>query len=386
MADMANMANVAGEVGLSHDLMLSQGLQSKINNEQLAISEGNALSARKATKKKDFQPFRFFELPREIRDCIYELVLLPKSPIDFAPLVRYKSYESFWNECTPYEDTHGWHFDHSRKVKATVLLLRANKQINSEATPIFYGQPFRFSNQSGWLILYHWMESIGGDKWDMVKDITICHPSFMTFPEVVYYARYEYGGLAFSLSISDLYYEERPWQPVKSNFKTYHEVGGCCGPEIDPVAAISRLPSLRNLRLILTCTQRADLWVNSPGLHPILDVNTPADLKIQAISLINYYYPYYCCPQPRDITDNIATEFGTISIAEAYADMRDKNVEITGMFYDRHGTFPVFPNMDCANKDLCDYLRNHGNYWDNEIVDGVCCGTKDERDEHTFAV
>lgn len=339
-------------------------------------------------------------------------MLIPEFPIEFAPLIRGNRHESFWTDCDTDENAHRWYLDHYRKVKATLVLLRTNKQINSEATPIFYGQPFRFSNQSGWLILYHWMESIGGDKWDMIKDITICHPSFMTFPDWLYYARYQYnqyGGLAFSLGIPDLYCEEFPYQPIRSKSKKYHKVGDCCGPEIDPVAMISHLPSLRNLSLILTCTQRADLWANSPGLHPILDVNTPAGLKIQAISLINYYYPYYRCPQPRDITDNIATEFGTIidcsgyskqvvgfqrqlkpheipAIQEAYADMRDKNVEIIGMFYDRHGTFPVFPNMDCANKDLCDYLRNHRNYWDNEIIDGVCCGTKDQRDEHTFAV
>ncbi|KAI7551887.1 hypothetical protein KC331_g2259 [Hortaea werneckii] len=400
---IADMANVAGE----------------INSEQLAISEDNALSARKATKKKDFQPFRFFDLPREIRDCIYELVLIPEFPIDFAPLSRYQSYERFWNESTPYEDTHGWHVVHYPKVKAALMLLRANKQINSEATPIFYGQPFRFSNHSGWLALYHWMESIGTDKWDMIKDITICHPSFMSFPKDVSQTIVSCGGFAFSLGMRPLYkgYDEllRDYLEGRSDEKPlgYHEDGNCCGPKIDPVEMISDLPSLRHLRLILTCTRRKDLWCNvdlkTPGTHPILDVNTPAGLKIQAISLINYYYPYYCCPQPSDIIHNSATEFGTIiycdgyyklvvgfqgqlnpdeasAIQKAYADMRDKNVELVGMFYDKQGTFPVFPNMDCANKDLCDYLRSLGRYcFGHKIVDGVCCGTKDERHALTFA-
>ncbi|KAI7573028.1 hypothetical protein KC319_g799 [Hortaea werneckii] len=353
-------------------------MSDEIDMNKLAISEGNAMPKCEATNEEDSQPFRFFDLPREIRDRIYELVLIPEFPIDFAPLVRGQSYESFWKTCTPDEETHEWHFDHYRKIKAALMLLRTNKQINSEATPIFYGQPFRFSNQSGWLALYQWMKSIGRDKWDMVKDITICHPSFMSFPNDVY--------------------------PV-----AYHDNDDSCGPEIDPVEIVSDLPSLRHLRLILTCTQRENLWCNvdeiTPGTHPILDAETPAGLSIQAISLMPYY-----SHDPCNIIDNVAEEFGTITdyppgnrfkkvvgfqnrvriceaieIQQAYADMRDNNVELVGMYYDTHCHFPVFPNKECANKDLCDFLRDctAGSYC-REDADGVCCGTKDEREDYSL--
>lgn len=344
-------------------------------------------------------------------------MLIPEFPIDFAPLVRGQSYESFWKDSTPDEETHWWHFDRYRKVKAALMLLRANKQINNEATPIFYGQPFRFSNQSGWLTLYHWMESIGTDKWEMIKDITICHPSFMSFPKHKRQIVDSYGGFALSLGMRPLYkdYDElrRDYLEGRSDMNplTYDEGGDCCGPEIDPVEMISDLPSLRHLRLILTCTQRDDLWWNcglvTPGTHPILDVDTPAGLSIQAISLMPYYSSY-----PSNIIDNVAEEFGTITdhppdsrfkrvvgvdfrvwpdeaiaIQEAYADMRDNDVELVGMYYDTHCHFPVFPNEECANKDLCDYLRGfrYGRY-DRRSADGVCCGTKHERDVYIFDV
>ncbi|KAI7218919.1 hypothetical protein KC333_g3296 [Hortaea werneckii] len=300
------------------------------------------------------------------------------------------------------------------------MLLRANKQINSEATPIFYGQPFRFSNQSGWLALYHWMESIGRDKWDMIKDITVCHPSFMSFPMDVSQTVDSHGGFAFALGVRPLfkdYFElQRRYYELRSDMNplayhedgdinpvTYHEDGYCCGLEIDPVAMISDLPSLHHLRLILMCTQGEDLWyTEEPGMHPILEVDTPAGLSIQAISLMPYY-----SSKPSNIIDKAAEEFGiitdyprnsrlkqvvgfdypvwpdeAIAIQQAYADMRNNNVELVGMYYDTHCHFPAFPNKECANKDLCDYLRGFrfGRY-DRKSVDGVCCGTKYERVE-----
>ncbi|KAI6842787.1 hypothetical protein KC340_g7366 [Hortaea werneckii] len=382
----------------------------EIDDDQLAICEGDTLSPGETTDEENFQPFRFFGLPPEIRDWIYELVLVPEFPIDFAPLVRGRSYESFWEDSTPYEETHGWHFDRYRKVKAALMLLRTNKQINSEATPIFYGQPFRFSNQSGWLALYHWMESIGKDKWDMIKDITICHPTFMGFPKYERHIVDSYGGFALSLGMRPLYedyfeVQRDHWERgINKRIDTYHEDGDCGGPEIDPVEMISDLPALRHLRLILTCTQREDLWWNcdleTPGTHPILDVETTAGLSIQAISLVPYD-----SSDPSNIIDTAAEDFGTIKdyppdsrfkkvvglqnkvwsdeaieIRQAYADMRDNNVELVGMYYDAHCHFPVFPNKECANKDLCDYLRGfHFGRFDHKSVDGVCCGTKDER-------
>ncbi|KAI7374321.1 hypothetical protein KC336_g20237, partial [Hortaea werneckii] len=127
----------------------------------------------------------------------------------------------------------------------------------------------------------------------------------------------------------------------------------------------------------------------------------PAGLSIQAISLVPYD-----SSDPSNIIDTAAEDFGTImdyppdsrfkkvvglenkvwprdaiEIQQAYADMRDNNVELVGMYYDAHYHFPVFPNKECANKDLCDYLRGSDRY-ESKSVDGVCCGTKDERQDN----
>lgn len=259
------------------------------------------------------------------------------------------------------------------------------------------------------------MNLIGKDKWDMVKDITICHPSFMSFPKYGDQIIDSYGGFALALGMRSIEEDHSKLRNDHFELKSdvypvaYHDSDDCCGPEIDPVEIISDLPSLRHLRLILTCTQREDLWSNvdevTPGTHPILDVETPAGLSIQAISLMPYY-----SYDPSNIIDNVAEEFGTITdyppdnrfkkvvgfqkrvrtreaieIQQAYADMRDNNVELVGMYYDTHCHFPVFPNKECANKDLCDFLRDFtaGSYC-RENADGVCCGTKDEREDYSL--
>ncbi|KAI7487852.1 hypothetical protein KC351_g2346 [Hortaea werneckii] len=395
-------------------------LESKIDMNKLALSDGNVLPESEVTYQEYDKPFRFLDLPRKVRDRIYELVLVPKVPIEFALLIRGQRYEDFWKgDVEPYETARLWYKYHYLDFKVALMLLRTNKQINREATPIFYGQPFRFSNQSGWLTLYHWMESIGGDKWDMIKDITICHPSFMSFPKYIGQTRNSCGGFAFSLGMWSLYEDRYEEKAAGMELKPYQKNGDCCGPEIDPVDLISYLPSLRNLRLILTCTQRADLWGESPGMHPILDVDTPAGLSIQAISLMPYY-----SPRPSNIIDNTAEEFGSITccpgdtrpsficgttkkrfldevvgfegavtpdeadaIQKAYGDLRNKNVKLVGMFYDDHCHFPVFPNEDCVNTDLCLYIVNQwSNFYAYEAFEECCCGTKGEREATGFCV
>ncbi|KAK3045957.1 hypothetical protein LTR09_012521 [Extremus antarcticus] len=115
-------------------------------------------------------------LPVELRDVIYDLTLVPETPIEFAPL-NCDDYSDIWSAAREHdalisvEDGRGWHIKRWQEQDQPTLL-RVCRQINQEATPVFYSQPFRFSNKAGWLILYYWLSKIGAENRAHLKDIT----------------------------------------------------------------------------------------------------------------------------------------------------------------------------------------------------------------------
>ncbi|TKA70711.1 hypothetical protein B0A55_07360 [Friedmanniomyces simplex] len=70
---------------------------------------------------------------------------------------------------------------HMKHYKYTIVphlcLLRTNKQIHSEATPVFYGQnEFRFTNVSGFDTLAYFCRTIGRTNTAFLRKITECCP------------------------------------------------------------------------------------------------------------------------------------------------------------------------------------------------------------------
>lgn len=126
--------------------------------------------------------FRLLDLPRELRERVYEFVLIPDVPIELAPITKC-SQECDCTDLHPSESVHQegpaeWHYRrYQQEIRTSLSLLRVNKQVNEEATKFYYGQDFRFSNPAGWWVLQHWLDSIGEQNRSFVRHITICHPA-----------------------------------------------------------------------------------------------------------------------------------------------------------------------------------------------------------------
>lgn len=99
-------------------------------------------------------PASFLSLPSELRNGIYELILLHEEPID------------------------PW-FDYNRRQKLTPGLLRANKAVHREASSLFYAQN-RFDFTKGTLEdVASFLEQIGSNNAAYIRHICVDFPRFL---------------------------------------------------------------------------------------------------------------------------------------------------------------------------------------------------------------
>ncbi|KAK0278539.1 hypothetical protein LTR35_009278 [Friedmanniomyces endolithicus] len=123
---------------------------------------------RKYAHKYPSKPLRFLDFPPEIRNQIYGQ-LLDFDYIELAPLNTVGKSNGLVR------------IRHMRYYKRTIVprirLLRANKQIHAEASPIFYGQnEFRFTNFYGFDTFTYFCRTIGRSNTALLRKITECYP------------------------------------------------------------------------------------------------------------------------------------------------------------------------------------------------------------------
>ena len=189
------------------------------------------------------------DLPAELRLHIYEDALCLPGGIEFCPEPWYfdgkappgrVGRELFDQEWRPVRDHH--EARHSSLSKAA-RLLRTSKHIYREAKPVFYGEKeWRFTNTSGWVGLDRFFYQIGLENCKLLRNITVCHPSFTILPESFN------GDNHFWRSLVGI---RLPLDPSEEKGIYYPNRWFEGGLPVDPFLVLEKIPHLRNLNILL---------------------------------------------------------------------------------------------------------------------------------------
>lgn len=112
----------------------------------------------------------FFDLPAEIRNGIYEMLLCPENGyFELSAMIT--------TEGPTREAARDQQITKYKKIASNLGILRLNKQINREAAPIFHGNnEFRFTCQRGWFVLDTWLRTIGSANQGLVRKLAVHVP------------------------------------------------------------------------------------------------------------------------------------------------------------------------------------------------------------------
>jgi hypothetical protein len=111
------------------------------------------------------------DLPGEIRNRIYRLHLLVGNPIELLPKSAHATHKA--------ANSADLRSDHKFLVirRSRLPLLRSSKDVNKEASEIFYGEnEFRFTGQNGWNWLHGYLRTIGKRNTQRLRIVTIHVP------------------------------------------------------------------------------------------------------------------------------------------------------------------------------------------------------------------
>lgn len=110
------------------------------------------------------------KLPGEIRNRIYRYLLVMEPAIEFAP----KTPTTTWKVPPKIERNSVMR---CKKLNPILRLLRLNKQVNKEASEIYYGEnEFRFTRLDGWFLFHGFLKTIGMANVCRLSNVTIHAP------------------------------------------------------------------------------------------------------------------------------------------------------------------------------------------------------------------
>ena len=337
---------------------------------------------------------------------IYECALVPLRPIELAPLKVDSGEEPehlhfngvrrgpratlIWPPTWLVRDWGGYkgHKYHAAKyrycIQPSLVMLRLSKQIRTEASAIFYGQEFRFSNSQGWHLLHKWLNLIGPKNQRLLRHITVTYPGVTSYydqtvrnyhhitrnsPEGKFHAKN-----LMSTPISNPWQTKSSWVKIKKWLK-----------KSDPSAILLSLTKLRTLNFV-------HFWPDRKGpsetriVHPIQHATCSSthQLKITMINLISVFgsqrvevrsEAIYGGRVYESLSNPLMPEWDPQArfdqVKAFFDEVKASGWTIRDEVYDNHFTYPVSHDEDnCVDYMICKY--------NEEVVDWNYRGRRDE--------
>ena len=332
----------------------------------------------------------FLDLPAELRNIIYEQALVQKEPIELAPLqfshddvnrtIR-PDYLPLSPEAVKFarrflipdftaERYHKWRYEN--EIQPSLALLRVSRQINNEASPLFYGQEFRFTSEMGWHILHEWLQTIGPKIRQFVRHLTVVHPAISEYNDMYleeeWHRRWVFKPTGAMISPVAL---DMPRQALLSKQEDDESIIQWM-EEKDPTTILLSLKDLKSLRFVLLTADCCLAFGKRALHHPLMNpANFSPTAHLSCLNLVGHFggrrmevktdFAYARVQLPNvPPTRYPNTRDDLMARAKWFFDeVEKKGWKLEEAFYDNHYTYPTPEIGHCANEEICRFVGMH---------------------------
>ncbi|KAK3711192.1 hypothetical protein LTR37_009785 [Vermiconidia calcicola] len=343
--------------------------------QEISVQHKNAMTNTDTYGSALRKQTTFFGMPAEIRNAIYHMVLVPQYPIELAPVsIPDQTASGTFTAETYHRERY------IKQVQPSLALLRTSRQVNREASPIYYGQEFRFTNAQGWHILGHWLRAIGHNNSQLVPHLLVGHPRT---PNRNLYERH---GLPspprqavkdimlspVNTGLPELSYDRScDDEQLSSNICTWIKIS-------DPTLILLGMRDLCTLKLALFAALGAHKF-DEGGLssHPInkLDFSASTDLVNSVVNIVSAFSDrsqdmtldnaYAQDPPPLHGVFVMEVDRYRQSARSFFNNARERGWQVEEVMFDNHYTYPVVASSECNNESICQYQYELSLRWWN---------------------
>jgi hypothetical protein len=333
----------------------------------------------------------FLDLPAELRNLVYEHALVQQEPIELAPLQFAHDYinrtirpdylplspkaAKFARRhnipCFTAERYHNWRYN--KEIQPSLRLLRVSRQINTEASAIYYGQEFRFTNEMGWHILYEWLKTIGPCNRQFIRHLTVVHPAISEYHDMYLQEEWQRrwvfkptGALVSPVAL------DMPPQALNPHEKEDEENIFQWMEENDPTTILLSLRDLKSLRFVLLTADCCLAFGKRALHHSLMDRTKFAPtIRLSCLNLVGHFggrrfevktdFAYDRVQRPNvPPTRHPNTREYLMDKARWFFDeVEKKGWKLEEAFYDNHYTYPTPEIGHCANEEICRFVSMH---------------------------